>query len=97
MPGKQLGRVYVKDVDEVQCPICKNWYKSIAGQHLRIKHNMTIEEFKEEYPLYQYMSMDLLKKHSEIAIKNKISLSSFTACSSCFFLKIAIRVSNPGG
>lgn len=75
MPGKQLGRVYVKDVDEVQCPICKNWYKSIAGQHLRVKHNMTIEEFKEEYPLYQYMSMDLLKKHSEIAIKNKIFLS----------------------
>lgn len=75
MAGKQIGRVYMTEKDEVQCPICKNYYKSIAGQHLRAKHNMTMKEFTDKYPLYQYMGMATLKKHRKAGLKNKLFFS----------------------
>jgi G:T-mismatch repair DNA endonuclease (very short patch repair protein) len=35
--------------DKVQCQICKKWFKQING-HL-VKHNITIKEYKEMFPL----------------------------------------------
>jgi hypothetical protein len=37
----------------VKCPICGGIYVLISRTHLKHKHNMTNEEFAEQYPRYK--------------------------------------------
>ena len=34
----------------IECPVCNNEYKQLTAQHI-FKHNLTIAEFKEKFPL----------------------------------------------
>ena len=36
--------------EQVQCQICKRYFKQITGKHLQIKHNITFEEYKKMFP-----------------------------------------------
>ena len=36
--------------DKVQCQICKKWFKQLTGTHLKNKHNITFEKYKEMFP-----------------------------------------------
>lgn len=36
--------------DKVQCQICKRWFKQLTGTHLKNKHNITFEKYKEMFP-----------------------------------------------
>ena len=37
----------------VRCPICEQILQVISRTHLKHKHNMTSEEFAEQYPRYK--------------------------------------------
>lgn len=59
--------------DKIDCPICKDSFKEMA-RHIKKKHNMTIVEFKTEYPLVPLKVVSSLPKKeiSECHLCNKV-------------------------
>lgn len=51
----------MKKCETVLCKICNNKYKFINSFHLKIKHNLTIDEYKKLYPNAELIS-DLYKQ-----------------------------------
>ena len=50
----------MKDNDKVQCPLCLNYYKSLATGHLTRKHGITSEDLLKQYPTLQLSSPSML-------------------------------------
>jgi len=37
----------------VQCHICGKWFKKIASKHIKCKHGITVEEYKDQFGLFR--------------------------------------------
>ncbi len=37
--------------DKIQCLLCGKWFKCIAGMHLKLKHGITMEDYREMFGL----------------------------------------------
>lgn len=61
---------------KVKCEICSNYFKGLAG-HLKVKHNISTEEYKIKYP----NALTLSKEFYEDLENRK--LSNIKKCENC--------------
>lgn len=55
-----------KDGNFVVCPLCNQRFYKLTESHLLSKHNMTIADFKKQYPSFNVMSKSALSQINDI-------------------------------
>lgn len=64
--------------NKIQCFICGRWYKALSYHHFKLKHNMTIEEYRLKYgmnktqPLCSLKTAEKFRKFALERIENGI-------------------------
>jgi rubrerythrin len=48
----RLGEIaYDRDEDKVQCHLCGDWFRTVGGTHLRVRHGWTPAEYRDAFRL----------------------------------------------
>ena len=63
MRAREFNKFYVTEEGKVTCKICLNEYSTVNASHLKT-HNITIDEYRVEYPFTQLYSISTLRKCS---------------------------------
>lgn len=53
--------------NKITCPICQRSMKDIGSKHIKTKHNLTIKQFKIQYPNQPLLCPELLKQKQNAA------------------------------